>query len=200
MILEDHIKRRVVARAISSAKIRVDEGKINTIVNEIFEYLKLFNTLDEFSSRYLGRDLDKIEIVQELSIFVIPSSVRLIPSDRKTLDVLVKEEDTSFEESASYADFIDWQIKWRNLFKKDITSNMVSLGSLKVPKSLAEVLPIAAFDFIEEEGYSCLVRSTDQPYMPILLRSEMVGPLFRSDYLNASALEVIDDYLAPMIY
>lgn len=195
-IITDATVEQLINRVKVCSKIRIVESDVETTVKTLLKYVDYFNTLGAYDTRALNRDLEDVEIINEIAPFIIPRSVRLSISDINSTDLLVRPSVEDIDKVVlSYDDFMNAQIKFRGYFKKDVKSDFKKLSSLKVDESLANVLSRMA---VECDG-QVKVRYISDAYVPVLLH-ENTGFFYRSQYFNATATEVLKDYLAPIVF
>lgn len=208
MIERDTIYKGIVNRADALKRIRMPktgEESISTIVEGILNKIEVINSLPEFSEMLWNKRLSEIVIADEWKDLILPESVRMDPTDLKTNNLLIKGSALVSSDIQDYSDFLDLQMKFRGLFKKDLKDNTTTLDQLFVPKSLYDVLPIAAmWDEDDEkiivneddsERVLLDVRSIDDPFIPVRLDARLKC-LFRRDYLNTTSKQVIMDYFS----
>jgi len=187
---------KFVERAVACSKIRVSEEEVKIVVNSLFTYISYFNSLGAHDTRALDRDLEDVEIIDELSGFITPASIRDTISDLNSTDILVR---TSFEPIdkvvISYDHFMTQQITFRGYFKKDIKESMSKLASLKSDDIIANL----SSRFVVEINGELRGRYVSNPYIPILVDSRYAF-LKRPEYFNATADEILSDYLAPITF
>jgi hypothetical protein len=155
-----------------------------TSLEIICNFINYVNSLDEDTLRVFDRDFDDIVIPTELKDLVLPKSVRLIPGDRRTEDILLRPEINS-KPCASYAEYMNAVDQFRGYFKKDSKSDMVTLSSLRVDVSLVEVLDRICSDD--------KAKVTNQGVYPITVKS--VSQLLTTRFLSDSIDDVIQDWL-----
>jgi hypothetical protein len=182
---------------MKASKVRTDEKDVKDTVKKLFEYIVYFNTMVEFQDRILNVNVSQISLIKEIAGFVIPESVRLIPADRRTADLLVRAKLGDIDVSNfNINEFYDLQAHFRKYFRKDLAQDMVNLKDIKVPKSFNDIMQHMA---VSVDGVLC-VRYDGEPYIPIELDANAVQLLFRKDYWNADADDIIADYLAPVVF
>lgn len=213
MIVWKKIFDLIKARALNSKKIRIDEKELDKNIKIILVNLILFNTLNDFDTTVYENfmSLKDVLILNEFVPFVIPTSVRYFSGDQKSSDLLVrwsvKDALKIFElkdDIVNYNSFLNAQIYFRGIFKDNISSNVISLDSLKVTKSLSDVINIAAFvvETKDNEGKNkveILVKYENEPFVPVILNSNAFS-LFRDDYVNAEYDVIITDYFNRVRY
>lgn len=164
---EDVAKKRIIDRAEVCKKIKADD--IAKTVELIFEYIRYFNSIQEFDNHVFDyKTFDMVTVPNEFADFIIPKSVKLEPGVRQSTDVLVREaRDKEF--SGSLEGWVDLIVRWRQYFKKDILSDVTSLASIKVDKSITDVLNKSRF--LAKEGKEVVeyVRYDSTPFIPITL-------------------------------
>lgn len=155
-----------------------------TSLNVICNFINYVNSLDEDTLRVFDRDFDDIVIPTELKDLVLPKSVRVIPGDRRTEDVLLRPE-TKSAVCTSYAEYINAVDQFRGYFKRDSKSDMTTLSSLRVDVSLVEILDRICLDD--------RARVTNQGTYPIAVKP--VSQLLTDRFFSDSTNDVIQDWL-----
>ena len=201
--------------AYSQTKTRVDEKSFKSLVLEMFRYVRLFNAMSEYQTRILDRQLDEVEVIDELVPFILPSKVKLDISDDRTVDVLVRDvmmdKAKEFEGNMSYERFRLIQMRFRNCFKSDVKQGLTSLAQIKVPQNLMNVIDkisicrrvdiVLSYDKStntqKEEIKSSnqwMCHKTSEPFIPIPVKA-WVGQLYESDYFYDYSDEVIRQFI-----
>lgn len=176
-------------------KISAKAGEVKKAVDEIAEYITLFNSGDEFTVRFLDRDMEDIPVLDEFKGIVLPKSVRYNPSDRRTRDLLVREEDEADVSKYSFSDYMRKLDNYRRYFKKDANSGYVMLSSLRTDKSYSEVMSNMAVVINDE----LLVRYDSSPFVPVQLDANAAA-LVELNYFNATAELVIQHQVASVTF
>lgn len=202
----------VEARALSSKKIRVDVNELKRNIGIILANIAEFNTLGDFDTTVYENfmSLNDVLVLNEFVPFVIPTSVRYFSGDQKASDLLVRWtvdevlKDFNLDKtSINYNSFLNAQIYFRGVFKDNISSNVSPLASLKVTKSLSDVINIAAFIVKTEDkegnDFEILTKYENEPFVPVILNSNAFS-LFRNDYVNADYEVIITDYFNRVRY
>jgi len=200
MISEVSIKAQVVSRADASRKMRLDPKKdISPVVDGLFKYVDYFNSIQEFDSYVFNYNrFDEVMVPNEFIDFVYPKSVKYVPGLRQSTDMLIRTE-VPKGSTFTMEEWIDYCTKWRSFFKKDFRTDVTSLATLKVDKSLADVLAKAVYTVDTDKGVDTFVRYEGSPFVPIPLELITMG-LYRDDYYNARYDEIVRDYLSTQIY
>lgn len=185
MIVKDTIIKEIVNRTSVTCKRTVSKKDIERVVTSIVDTIEQFNLIPEYTVMFMDRPLSDIIIPNEFKDLVEPESVRLDPTDIKTSNLLNRL--VAVPSTIGYGDWINLLLEWRSFFKDDIADKVTDLASLRQPKSLFDTLPIASFNG--------RVRSIDDPFIPVDLVPE-ISVLFREDYLNADAEQIVKDYFA----
>lgn len=179
-------------RVLATKKINLrDESVVTKTLEEIYDVLSMFNSMPEFTTSIEGRMLSEIVIANEWKDFILPEAVRLDPTDLKTANLLDKKEGKRKFGPEDYLKFINNQLRFRSWFKRDLSDGVTNLATLRSAKSLYDVIPVMMVN-IEGEN---MIRSLDDPFIPIKLKSE-VGCLFRTDYYNTKLDQIISDYFS----
>lgn len=191
-----------VDRASSQTKRRVEDPK--KAICKIFSYIIMFNGLAEDTTILNNHPLTDWPILNEFKDFICPNSIRWKAGDKSFVDVLSRNfelENHSLTDSLKrndidYNDYLNALSEFRSFFKKDATNDFVSLASLRVDKSIADVS-----DFIVLSDGRC--HYLGEPYLPILkvtLDDEMITSLVQNWYFNADIKEVYQSYLANLFF
>lgn len=190
----------ITERADVCKKVRRTRDEIAKLVDQILKYIDYFNSIEEFDSYVFDyQDMNNVMIPNEFADFIIPRSVKFVPGLRQSTDVLVRAERPK-KIDFTLSKWVDLCVEWRSLFKKDFRSDVVTLASLKVDKSIADVLPKACFEGEDETGQiSTWARYETSPYVPIMLDTWLMS-LYRADYYNADKEQILRDYLSTVMY
>lgn len=200
-ILDDNeLFTAIVTRCYNSRKVNSTKEDFAKELKVIFSYMDFYNTIDEETDSILDdrgnvKSLDNIYILNEFKDWIYPLSIRYNPSDRKTVDLLIRDEfDEKFK--FKYSDYLDACARFRGLFKSSIESNqnMTALSTLRMHKSLSEVLNQMMVRLNDSANSPMVVVYQGGPFIPIPVRSVVRG-LFREDYFNSTSNNVINDYL-----
>lgn len=160
----------------------------------LIDFIVLFNSLSE-NIRFLWyQSLDDIPVLDEFKDFIFPNSVRYEGGNRMFKDILIRTQAPFDSNVDRFNEYLNLLSKLRGTFKKDISSGYVSLSSLRVDRSFEQVRSIAAFPVSD----SFQVRYESSSFIPIYLSQGQ--EMFTSVYLNANESDVIDDYLAKIIF
>lgn len=196
MIARDTIESAIVERVEATRRVNRSRDFIQTLIKRILDKIDIMNGLPEHSSMCWGKPLNEIVILDEFKDLILPQSVRLDPTDLKTNDLLIKGKARPSDNVSDYVEFLNDQLAFRSLFKKDLSSGTTTFANLFVHKSLFDTLPIACFI---KDGSDNEVRSLDDPFIPVPLKVE-VSCLFREDYLNSTIDYVINDYFSKKMF
>lgn len=168
-------------KAISQKKISKYVEGLSTVML-LINYV---NSLDEFATEiWDGHTLEDVYIPKELGDFVLPASVRYDANDRRTKDLLVRPN--VFDLNISYMEYVNACDRFRNNFKKDASSDMVSFASLRKHVNLNDV--------IDRISINDKVSYFNGSYVPIDVID--ISALFEGRYFNDSSSAVLDDYIA----
>jgi hypothetical protein len=199
---ESNVRNLVTSRVNSTKKIRTgyqpakdDKPEFNEIrnaVDEIFDNINYFNSLDEYTISIDGRLTSEIMVLNEFKDWVFPLSIRYNPSNIRTEDLLVRNEVKSFK--FNYDRYVRACDNFRRFYKSDVQSNKTTLDSLRQHKSLAEVIDKITIDKVIRGKKQLAVDYMNSAFIPIPIK-ESVSCLFRNDYFNESAECVIKDYI-----
>lgn len=199
MIEEALVKNLFTSRIQHSKKIRVDDKVIKSNIDQLVDFINLFNSMEECQDRVLNTNLSNIKVMKEIIPFIYPDSVRLDPNDRKTADILLRptdEEKKSVPVNLDVNDFHDIQAEFRGFFRKDFGSDFETLDHIKVAKSFADVLPRMTI----HNSDTWWVKYDSAPFVPVPLYNDAVVDLFRDFYFTASYAEVIQEYFTPIVF
>jgi ribosomal protein S19 len=158
------------------------------VIPRYMKYIHYFNSITEFQTRIMGKEFSEIQILNEFIPFVTPLTVRYVPSLYWSTDLL--KRDSSNGDGLDYEEFIRLSNHIRRWFKKDASSETTSLASIKVHKSLADVLPCVV--------YKKQVSYDDKAFVPLEIYDAALGHLFDADYFNAKAIKVLTQFIAEM--
>lgn len=154
-------------------------------LKDVMLVINYINSLDEFASEvWDGHTLEDVMLPKELADFVMPASVRYNSSDRRTSDLLVRPH--TFDLNISYAEYVECCDRFRNNFKKDASSDMISFASVRKHVNLNDIIDRICID--DKVNYY------SGPYVPISIKD--ISALFEDRYFNDSASSVLDDYIA----
>jgi hypothetical protein len=199
MIISQNYKGYLEAKIKANRKIKVKDEEIVDKLNELFDYIELFNTLPERTYQFMGRPLSDIMVMNEISDCILPDSIRVHPTDVRSKDLMVRPKLSKKLEAVkpSYNDFMNIQSVIRGWLKLDVNSGMTALSSLKAPKSISDVEERISFVSRVENGEVLNYRYGDQPFVPIIVSRDYCKAVYREDYFNSTDLDVVlDDYFA----
>lgn len=197
MIITELARIHLAMKVKANAKIRVNESEVEKVVDRLFDYVDYFNSLPEYTYFVFDRHINDIQLLDELKPFIIPDSVRLHPTDIRTKDLLVRSSlsEKAEKEAYSYVDLVNLMSNFRRFFKSDINDRMFSLGSQRVPKSLADVEAIMACKL----NGNLTINYQDTAFIPVELIAAVGKDLYREDYFNCSDIKILlSDYFANM--
>lgn len=179
-LLKKHYKAR--------RRINCPDSLIEDTISTLCKYVRLFNSLGEHEEWCLGTTLDNIKVPNELLPFLMPSSVRFVPSDRRTKDLLIRDK-FKFPE-ASLDNFYDTISDFRRIEKKGSMEDLTSLDSIRKPSSYNDVLDRV---FTVANGKN--VKYDVNPFVPLLLTDDATS-LFERTYFNTSFDIVLKHFIA----
>lgn len=191
-LCKEFIMNYYLMRLFKTAKVRYDEKEIKGAVKTVSQAIELFNSLDEFTTKLWDRDLEDIPVLGELKDFVVPESVRVYPNDLRCENLIVKSNRK--EASVKFMDYINAISKIRSLHRLGSNDNVVSLKSLKQPKSLSEVIDKACL----VEGDELYVNYSGTDFVPIELNNNVLE-LFKKYWFNFDA-DIIMNNLAANLF
>lgn len=187
-----NVIEQVYRSALAQKRVSNSSG-LSDVIIKLFDYFSYFNSLkpdDTVVTMQSIKTLDEIPVLNEFSGFISPTSVKMIAGNRRLPEIQkpilpthVKVEDYSYYE---YIQLID---KFRSYFKKDATTDIVSLASLKKEVSLMDVF-----------SNICVVGSVNydsDPFYPIFL-NEWMEVLVGDSFLQDDAEVMIRDYCAKL--
>lgn len=184
----------ITGRAEACKKIKSEKPEIQKLVEKLMNYVDYFNTIEPYKTTIFDfMSLNEVKVLPEFAPFVNPKSVRLIPGNIQSVDLLVRA--VSPIKKPDYQDYLNTMIKWRNLFKKDI-SDTVTLESLKSDKSFADIMARAGY---VGEGDVIMVRFDSTPFIPIPIAGSLAS-MFEDGYLNSNYKDVTDYYFKTVIF
>lgn len=184
----------IVKRADACKKIKATEEEIKSLVTKLMKYIDYFNTVKPYNTTLFDfMPLNEVKVLPEFVPFIFPKSVRLIPGNIQSSDLLVRPDVAVY--NYDYQDYLNTMVKWRNLFKKDI-SDAVNLESLKTDKSFADVLAKAGY--VGEDG-NIVVRFDSTPFIPVPLAGTL-SSMFEDGYLNSDSSEVTEYYFRTVVF
>lgn len=182
----------VCKSALAQKKVSNGAGLVDVIVS-LFDYFSYFNTLtpdDTVVSMQSIKSLDDIMIPNEFKSFITPTSVKMIAGNRRLPEMLKLQPATHNRvKDYSYYEYVQLVDKFRSYFKKDGTTDVTSLSSLKKEVSLMDVLSTACI--------SGCVNYDSEPYYPIFL-NDWMEYVIGSSFLQDDADAMIRDYCAKM--
>jgi hypothetical protein len=182
---------RIIHRVQSVAKIRYNGDEVGHIVQRIFQYIDLFNTIKEYDHQLFDhKELESIDVLKEFSPFIIPRSVKLIV-DNRARDVLKHTDLADVMKDLSFDDYMDVCNRFRAFMKLDALSNTVKLSELKTNLDLTQHLDKLAFSV--NGDYLCHDYD-DKCYIPYQVNWD-VTPLFKPGYFNNSRDDVIERFV-----
>lgn len=191
-LCKEFIMNYYLVRLLKTSKVRYDDKEIKSAVKTVSQAIELFNSLDEFTTKLWDRDLEDIPVLGELKDFVIPESVRVYPNDLRCENLIVKSKRK--ETSVKFMDYINAISKIRSLHRLGSNDNVVSLKSLKQPKSLSEVIDKACL----VEGEELYVNYSGTDFVPIELNNNVLE-LFKEYWFNFDA-DIIMNNLAANLF
>lgn len=209
MVSRETIAKAIVERVLVLKKITIRSGSkqqsereiVENVVNQILDKIDEINSQNEFATMMWDKPMSEVIIANEWKDFILPSAVRLDPTDLKTTNLLVRSE---VERNGSISDYFDWinlQTKFRSFFKKDLSDGVTNLSTLRVNKSFFDIIPIISVGDDETESSEDnfvgpnTVRSIDEPFIPVKLMPE-VRVFFRDDYFNTNVNWILQDYFS----
>lgn len=171
---------------------------IRKCVTHIMNYISFFNSLEEDVIFVDGRTIDQIQIPSEFKDFIIPNSVRLVAGDRRYPNIVLRDSDPTgtviFESENDSITFKYNYLEWMNLitqfrgfFKKDLSSDMISLSELRLNKSISDISDIVVVNNeVKYEGVDFIPLRIVEPY-------ELI---FSSNAQKTSVAEMLEYYVA----
>lgn len=204
------------AKAQTKRRFREDRNKpedneVRELIDAIFGYIVNFNSLDEDTTIINNHPLGDWPILNEFKDLILPNSVRWKAGDKAYNDVLVRVTHKDYVDvekgihkkvdvsQLDYLDYLDKLSQFRSLFKKDASSDYVSLESLRVDKSIADVIDYVIVE--DEDSKRCHYDTT--PFVPVIklkLDNSVYSALFKTWYYSADVDEVADVFISKLFF
>lgn len=195
-VITNEFKQKFADRVEACSKVKVKREDVLEVVNKLFSYVEKFNSLGAYDVRVLNREVQDILIVDEFARFITPRTIRDTISDLNSTDILVRPKWNDIDDIVlSYDDFMNYQIKFRGFFKKDIKESMSNLATIKADETISNI----SSRFAVQIGDQLRCRHIDQPYIPIIVDPRYAF-LKREEYFNSTSEELLTDYLTPVIF
>lgn len=181
--------KQLSLRIENQKKISVSSKDIEEVVEKMYSVIRYFNSLDEYTILLFGGvDIKEVKVLKEFSDFIVPAAVRFDPTDLRSKNLAVKENFNSCP--VTYLEYVNLCDKFRSFFKKDASTDMVSLADLKRSVTLTSVIDKASSNI---EGVFKVNYGTNI-YYPLRLNS--VEVLYEERHFNANESDLMSDYLA----
>jgi len=206
------VKEMVVKIAAGSKKWRADDI-IYTKIPNIISLINELNSLDE-EAYYFDKfscNLDDIYIPNELSFLIYPASVRFDPNNLLTKNILVKPKykvtgytkddnkstykGTDKEVDLKNYNLIDWNsdcAAFRSIFKKDLNSELTSIGSLRKRVSLFDISN--RLGYIDDDSNYKVSMLTNDLNWPIFIDKDVAKSMFKDYWFNSTISEFCNQY------
>lgn len=142
-----------------------------------------------------GINIKDIMIINEFKPLVTPRSVKYVAASALLDDLLDRSPFSDFSgitiEKFDLAHFLECQDLIRSMFKKDASSDITAIDTLKTDVSLADVMSRAAF--------GNRMRSTDDVFVPIPIKEQVSTAILCKDgnhlYLNMDVDVMISQWI-----
>lgn len=180
---------RMVDKVDAQKKVKVDVKEIRSTLSNLYDVIKYFNSIDEYTTLVFGGvDIHDVKILKEFSDFIVPAAVRFDPTDLRSKNLAKREGVVSAP--FSYVDYVNLCDTFRGYFKKDASTDTVSLSDLKKSQNLTSVIDKAS----NQRNDSYVVNYGTQVYYPI--RLDDISILYEDRHFNASESDLMSDYLS----
>lgn len=191
-VRDQEVIAAVCKSAFAQKRVSNGFGLVEVVVS-LFDYFSYFNTLtpdDTVVSMQSIKSLDDIYIPSEFKSFITPTSVKMIAGNRRLPEMLKLQPPTHNKvKDYSYYEYVQLVDKFRSYFKKDGSTDVVTLSSLKKEVSLMDVLSISCI--------SGCVNYDSEPYYPVFL-NDWMECVIGSSFLQDDADTMIRDFCAKM--
>lgn len=199
-------KRRFIAN-----RDNPEDNEVRNLIEAIFGYIVNFNSLDEDTTIINNHPLSDWPVLNEFKDLILPNSVRWKSGDKSYNDVLVRVTHKDFVDTKKgiykkidvskldYLDYLDKLSQFRSLFKKDASSDYVSLESLRVDKSVTDVIDYVVI----EDGTSKRCHYDTTPFIPVIklkLDNSIYSTLFKDWHYSADVDEVVDVFVSKLFF
>lgn len=200
MSLRKHLRpieycNKLKDKLVNQKLIRKDDNVLRESLETVFIAIDMINALPEDATRVMGRDLDEIEIISELSDMIYPEVVRIDSTSRRCLDVVFRQEEVPEDEQVSYSEFMEAQAYIRSAYKRDDNEGLVKVSTLRVKKNLSEVLDRAVWTEFERKGVNAqfVNQPKGQSFYPIYIKHTVLQSLYSKNYFNDNLEEMLND-------
>lgn len=192
----------------SRKKIRLDVEKDGTpkVFNAIDVIIKMIEFLNSFSSDEEslpdGTRIDDFQIPVEFKDFILPKSVRFVAGNKTFTDLLDRQ--VELENVKSFANcwtskLLEYNMavaELRSITKESEVDRLVTVGSVRVDKSLSDVIDCA---FTTSEHHEeILIGVNAEGCIPVKLVNDVIDldALYRIKMRYVSAIESVQVYLS----
>lgn len=173
-------------RLFGRRKINIDKNTVHEYCQKLKEYLIYFNSGDEFTYFMLDVPVDTIPIKNQFKDLILPKSIRLNPSDRKTKN-LTKYCNPLGLHNLSLLGWINLLDNIARITKESGSDDCTTIGSLRSDKSFNEC--------IDRLIYKGKVRYDGTAFMPLYM-DESAAAMMESDYFDTKADTIVQHYVA----
>lgn len=179
----------LVKKAMAQKKINIKEEDVKRLMCDLLKVVNYFNSIDEYTTMIFdGTLVADVKVMKEISDFIVPSAVKFDTTDLRAKDLALNEGID--KAPMSYGDYINLCDEIRGIFKKDATTDMVSLSELKKSVSLVSVIDRVS----NQVGKEQKVNYGTQIYYP--LRLDPITFLYEDRHFNALETDLLNDYMA----
>lgn len=186
-------------RAEALTKMKVDHNEFVNVVSRLFDAVIIFNNLGDDAQFMWSRPLSEVRVIEEITDFIYPATIRFNSSDRaysnlldKTSISIVDDETLNRIKTLSYSEFQECQIKFRSYYRLGIDTKVKPVSECRKNLSLSE-----AIDFSSINGKVCY---TNKAFIPYPLISEVHCLDNRNVKFCINEDLVIEDYFADLTF
>lgn len=194
--MKEILLKDLISKVKSDKKINLGNNtdkEVASIVEELLEYVDLFNSLDSEATALDGYSLTDLTIINEFAQFIQPASIRFNISTYLTQE-LKANVDSNFK--FNKLAFEECQSKFRNLFKKDAVTDRTSVSDLRKHVNLTDIIDKVAYPCIQkQDSYMFVSRYLNEAYIPYFISLDL-SLLFKEGYYNSNSRMMIKDYLS----
>jgi len=187
-MISTKIQDQFIAKVDASKLVNLNYVK--DVCERLFKYVQLFNEMPEDNVILWRRPIADIHIINEFASFVLPSSMRIDAADRSWTNLLdmpkcLKESEVK---SLTYDDFMNCQIKFRNLFKKSVNDNFSTLADRRKPVNLSDNI-----NYLSVNGKSY---NFGDAYVPLPVVKEVGYFDHLNMHWNISSDEILSEFVS----
>lgn len=194
----------LVTKVDRSKKVNTNLDDINYVLGTLFSAFNAFNDLEEDETFFIpwNRDISNIYVPSELKVFILPSSVKVDPLRRMSLDLLdrksfkFKMESKSkdgnklnliSDECPSYHLYVEAIERLRGLFKRNPNEDLTALSDIKKNVSL--------FDVLDKISDKAKIRSNwEEAFIPIPVNFKYTV-FYDENYFLGKVEDIVEDYI-----